>query len=172
MAGGHRNIEFVGDSGSGGVKGVVPAPGAGEAGYILTGDATWNDPYSVATGLDYYEYSDNTTITTTSTTPVQATNVTITPGVAGTYLCMFSGSASMNKNSQTVSARFSIDTSLVNTSVRSLGGQAGNIGIFKLLHVVTLTAVQALNVYWNISSAAGGGQGSMFDKTLILIRIA
>lgn len=33
--------EFTGDSGSGGVKGLVKAPGAGDAGKVLFGDGTW-----------------------------------------------------------------------------------------------------------------------------------
>lgn len=33
--------EFVGDSGSGGVKGAVPAPGTGDATKFLRGDGTW-----------------------------------------------------------------------------------------------------------------------------------
>lgn len=32
---------FVGDSGSGGTKGLVPAPAAGDAGKVLKGDGTW-----------------------------------------------------------------------------------------------------------------------------------
>ena len=32
---------FTGDSGSGGAKGVVPAPGAGDAAKYLKGDGTW-----------------------------------------------------------------------------------------------------------------------------------
>jgi hypothetical protein len=33
--------EFVGDSGSGGVKGIVPAPAAGDSAKYLKGDGTW-----------------------------------------------------------------------------------------------------------------------------------
>lgn len=33
--------EFVGDSGSGGTKGVVPAPAAGDSAKYLKGDGTW-----------------------------------------------------------------------------------------------------------------------------------
>lgn len=39
--------EFVGDSGSGGVRGLVPAPDSGDAGKYLKGDGTWA---SVAAG--------------------------------------------------------------------------------------------------------------------------
>lgn len=37
-------IAMVGDSGAGGTKGLVPAPGAGDAGKYLRGDATWGTP--------------------------------------------------------------------------------------------------------------------------------
>lgn len=35
---------FVGDSGSGGTKGLVPAPAAGDSGKFLKGDGTWGTP--------------------------------------------------------------------------------------------------------------------------------
>ena len=172
VAGGHRNLEFVGDAGSGGIKGVVPAPGAGEAPYLLLGDAVWTDPFSVETGSSNFEVSATGDITTTSTTPVAVSGMSITPGVAGTYLAMFSSGAAMNKNSQTVSAQFAIDTTVIAGSLRSIGGQANNRGNFKLLDLITVTAVQAINIYWFISSSAGGGQGTMGNRTMILIRVA
>jgi hypothetical protein len=42
-------IPFVGDTGAGGTKGVVPAPAIGDAGKFLKGDGTWADV--VATGI-------------------------------------------------------------------------------------------------------------------------
>lgn len=45
-AGDHTHAAFTGDSGSGGVKGMVPAPGAGDsaAGKYLKADGTWATP--------------------------------------------------------------------------------------------------------------------------------
>ncbi len=36
------NAVLVGDSGAGGTKGLVPAPGAGDSGKYLKGDGTWS----------------------------------------------------------------------------------------------------------------------------------
>lgn len=41
--------EFVGDSGSGGTKGVVPAPAAGDSAKYLKGDGTWSTPTATVT---------------------------------------------------------------------------------------------------------------------------
>ena len=50
---------FTGDTGTGGVKGLVPAPASGDSGKFLKGDGTWG---SVATGLQV-----NTTSVTSGT---------------------------------------------------------------------------------------------------------
>ena len=41
--------EFVGDSGSGGASGIVPAPAAGDASKYLKGDGTWTTVSSGST---------------------------------------------------------------------------------------------------------------------------
>lgn len=47
-------INFVGDSGSGGTKGIVPAPAAGDAaaGKYLKSDGTWTTPSGAAAGIN------------------------------------------------------------------------------------------------------------------------
>lgn len=64
---------LVGDSGSGGTKGLVPAPASGDAaaGKFLKADSTWAVPPTGGTSLlgqAYYDPGSATTITTTSTT--------------------------------------------------------------------------------------------------------
>lgn len=51
---------FTGDAGSGGVKGLVPAPAAGDAAKVLTGNGSW-------TALTGYKYRQTTTFTSSGT---------------------------------------------------------------------------------------------------------
>lgn len=53
---------FVGDSGSGGTKGLVPAPSAGDASKFLKGDGTW----ATAGGTTWTVHTTNATLTTNS----------------------------------------------------------------------------------------------------------
>jgi hypothetical protein len=95
--------------------------------------------------------------------------MSITPG-EGTYVALFSASASMNKNGQTVQVAIFANGTLDTTSVRQLGGQASNIGNFKSMAEITVADGQAIDVRWLISSNAGGGQGTMIQRTLMLIK--
>jgi hypothetical protein len=60
--------EFVGDTGSGGVKGLVPAPAAGDAGKFLAGNGTWSAGGSGTGSLDsvYQETFESTVPTSWS----------------------------------------------------------------------------------------------------------
>ena len=51
---------FVGDSGSGGTKGLVPAPASGDATKYLKGDGTWATPPGGGSGLSDGDYGDIT----------------------------------------------------------------------------------------------------------------
>lgn len=51
--------DFVGDSGSGGTKGLVPAPAAGDANKVLKGDGSWGSP----AGLGYADINGQSAIT-------------------------------------------------------------------------------------------------------------
>jgi hypothetical protein len=112
---------------------------------------------------------DDNVITTTQVTDV-LTDLTFTPG-AGTYLAMVSAEGSMNKNSQEVFASLYANGVQVADSERVVGGQANNIGNLKLQSVVTVADAQAIDVRWRISSAAGGGTGTMGARSLILLKI-
>ena len=50
---------FGGDSGSGGTAGLVPAPSAGEAGFVLMGDGSWGQP-PIQTGSEHVSIHDQT----------------------------------------------------------------------------------------------------------------
>jgi hypothetical protein len=50
---------FEGDEGSGGSSGLVPAPSAGQAGYVLMGDGSWGEP-PIQTGSEHVGIHDKT----------------------------------------------------------------------------------------------------------------
>lgn len=58
--------DVVGDSGSGGTKGLVPAPAAGDAaaGKVLAADGTWKAPAGGVVDRAYAEYTSNADLTT------------------------------------------------------------------------------------------------------------
>jgi hypothetical protein len=93
----------------------------------------------------------------------------ITPG-AGTYVALFSASASMNKNGQTVQVAIFANGVEDTTSVRQIGGQADNIGNLKSMAEITVADAQDIEVRWLISSNTGGGTGTMIERTLMLIK--
>lgn len=163
-------VAYIGaTAGTAGVKGGVPPAAAGEEGYLLVGGATWGDPASILAGAQTQIASAQDTITTTNIVFEPMANMTITPG-AGTYLALFSASASMNKNAQQVLAVIRANGVENAQSLRKLGGQANNIGNFASMAIVAVADAQAIDVYWRISSAGGGGAGTGIERTLILIK--
>lgn len=162
-------------AGTAGARGSVPEPAAGEQGHVLTGDGVWTDPSTLPAGaptITSDEIAQETLITTSSTTPIVITGMTFTVAATGTYFFMFSAAASMNKNSQTVEAEMFLNGSLIPNTHRDLGGQAGNIGNFTCQKRIALTAGDTVDMRWYISSAAGGGLGSMFERNFFYMRLA
>ncbi len=74
--------EFVGDSGSGGQKGIVPAPAAGDAGKYLKGDGTWATVSAGSTPSNIID-SDTTISADTSYVVVGYLTVTANLTVSG-----------------------------------------------------------------------------------------
>jgi hypothetical protein len=109
------------------------------------------------------------TTTTTSTTFVALDSMTITPG-AGTYWCTFSATGSMNKNAQQVISIIRENGTQITETERELGGQANNFGNFNCQGEATVAAGQAIDIYWRITSAAGGGTGTCLERTLMVVR--
>jgi YD repeat-containing protein len=61
---------FVGDSGSGGVRGAVPAPATGDAVRFLQGDGTWGSPAGSGTVTNVSGTSNRISVTNGTSTPV------------------------------------------------------------------------------------------------------
>jgi hypothetical protein len=152
-----------------GTKGAVPPAAAGEEGYLLVGGGTWGDPAGILAGAETQIASAQDIITTVSVVFEPMANMSITPG-AGTYLVLFTASASMNKNAQQVLAVIRANGVEDPQSVRELGGQAGNIGNFSSAAVLSVADGQVIDVYWRITSAGGGGAGTAIERSLVLVR--
>jgi len=108
------------------------------------------------------------TVTTTSVAKVLVPNMSVTPA-SGTYFVTFSTTASMNKNGQFVEAAIFVDGVELPSSHRELGGQSNNRGNFNCQARATVDGTEVIEARWNITSAAGGGQGSIFERTLVLL---
>ena len=102
---------------------------------------------------------------------VLATTMTLTPG-AGTYLAFYSTSVSMNKNSETVSTILTVNGVDDADTERQIGGQLGNLGSPVAHKKVTVADGQAIEIKWKISNNAGGGMGSMLERSLTLFKLA
>jgi hypothetical protein len=160
---------FVGDSGSGGTSGAVPAPATGEAGYLLTGDASWNDPFSVFTGIEGTFLEQTATFSTTSTTDVAITSFSITPG-AGTYNVYFTASVTNSKNGDATILTVYANGVALPASERTSSGQAGNTQGLATHTQVTVADAQAIDVRIRTDSTTNA-TASAFNRSLYVERI-
>lgn len=108
-----------------------------------------------------------TTITTTSTTDILATSMSITPE-SGTYLVIFSGSASNSSNNQSIFPSVYVDGVQVAASERRVFRLAANDGApFACVTQATVNGAQAIEGRWRVSA----GTGSMYQRTLVLVKV-
>jgi hypothetical protein len=115
---------MVGDSGSGGTKGAVPAPGSGDAagGKYLKADGTWGVPTSStnwtvpgAIGSTTPNTGAFTMLTTSGNVGIGTATPVVTLAVAGAQ-----GTAATSGTAQTAIARF--ETNSANGEVLDIGG--------------------------------------------------
>jgi hypothetical protein len=161
--------DLVGAATGNGVRGTVPAPSAGEDGYVLCGNAVWQDPLTIFTANAVEIVAAQDTVTTTSETYVATPDMLITPG-EGTYVALFSASAGANKNGVEVECAIYANGVLDSTSVRRVSGQADNIGNLLSIAEISVADGQDIEVRWFISNNAGGGTGTMNERTLMLVK--
>ncbi len=106
-------------------------------------------------------------ITTTSTTDVVATTMTITP-TAGTYIAFFNSNASFSTNNLTLSYSFYANAVKVTNSERQfINASTQNRTSINLHAIITVSAGQAIDVRWRISS----GTATMGNRILTLVRV-
>ncbi len=155
------SVPMVGDSGSGGTAGIVPAPGAGDAAAlkVLGADATWRAAPSLLTGNITYtigptgDYADVQSAIAAMANSVQAANAVITLEIQDGTIVSTSpilmtgpyGRAIVIKGKNTYTRNI--------TSVQSSSGSAGAWSI--VLNVNSVANI-AVNDYIALSAASGG----------------
>jgi hypothetical protein len=107
------------------------------------------------------------TITTTSLTDVLMTTMTITPD-AGTYLAIFSCSASNSNAGKSVFASFYVNGVQVSATERQVSGSANNFANLATNAIITPAGGQAVEVRWRVDA----NTGTTSNRILNLIRIA
>lgn len=161
---------FVGDSGSGGTKGLVPAPAAGSnaAFTFLSAGGSF-----IPIEIDAYEATATASATTTSTTQVLMTGMTETP-IAGTYWVIFSATISSNTNGAVITISINSGGTQVAHTVRTSTPQfASGLSTVSLQFptnttcVTTVNGSQAIAVFWSISS----GTATVLQRTFDLLKI-
>ena len=137
------------------------------AGFMGSADKTKLDALgqtSQATGT--------TTITTTSTSYVQMSGMSLTPG-AGTYLVMFSTSVLPPEDFNQLISLYVAGSQVIHTERQAQtaiaahsDGPSGAGMSFQTIE--TLTGGQTLDVRWRVT----GGTGTTYERTLTLVRIS
>lgn len=158
---------FVGDSGSGGTKGLVPAPPSGSA---TSFDFLSADGAFIPCELNAYEATGTSSVTTTSNSLVNITGLTETP-TSGTYLAIFSGAVSSNNTGATLTVAIYSGGTIVSHTTRTLTPQfsvpvLASVSLdFSVASncITTVNGSQAIAVYWSISAGTATIKNRSFD---------
>lgn len=163
---------MVGDSGSGGVKGLVPAPGSGDtaAGKYLKADGTWTAPPS-GRGSVGQQLSSAINFNTTSTSYVNITNASVTITTTGrpVFIGLMddgSGTGSYLKGSfGTSSTTYSLSTKFVRDGSTTLA-------TMPILMIVTAGANPAVltlpsSAFWFIDTGASAASHTYTMQMLV-----
>lgn len=115
-------INFVGDSGSGGTKGLVPAPASGDAaaGKFLKADGTWASPVSGFTPVSRFAttfetstrfvINDSSGVTTFNTTGMSMDTTSTSTRSTGRYVPSSGSSSNIFVGSPSMGASFQFNT--------------------------------------------------------------
>jgi hypothetical protein len=185
--------QFVGDSGSGGLKGLVTAPVTGDATRFLRGDGTWQTPSGTSSayfngylagvggGWDTSSgsYVDTGVAATSSTLTTIISNnftaviaeatklpaLTVTASITGVYKITAAINLA-NSTDATASYARMVDGSanIIAAGSSNVVRSGGGWGSVTLDGLVTLTAATPLDI--KIQLAAGGSSASIFQSTL------
>lgn len=107
-------------------------------------------------------------ITTTSTSPILATSMTITPA-SGTYLAWFSGSGNVGtKNANYTTSVYVGGVQQATSICTSFMGGASHDEAFISIAKITVDGTQAIEGRWQVSS----GTGTLHQRCLLILRVS
>lgn len=162
---------FVGDSGTGGTQGLVPAPPAGSnaAFEFLSAGGIWT-----TVELDAYEIASTTTSTIASATAAQLGSMTETP-VSGTYLVIYSTTLTSNSSTGVITISIHSAGTQIASTVRTVQPEFGTVlgATTALPFPVTLNCIttvngsQAIQVFWSMSNGTATATNGNFDLVKI-----
>lgn len=156
---------FVGDSGSGGTKGLVPAPASGDAANFLAGDGTWSSvPAAKSSPLDSQNYALSASVATSAMTINLLNQSGSTP--SGGNSCTFSFRSSTSASGVYTTVNVTSALSLVISSGSTLG-QANAVAGYLYLYALNNAGTAELAIsstqfsdYSVVSTTAEGGAGA------------
>lgn len=157
----------IGDSGSGGIKGLVPAPAVGDAAALkyLSADGTFK-PTALAATVVFASAST----TTLSTVDSVLNSMTITP-VAGTYMVLVSGVFSSSSSNSIILLSVYGAATQIAASIRSCVPRVSAAALTLTMGThaqVTVNGSQAITAQWHIT---GGGTATCTNRSMDIFRI-
>ena len=168
-------VLLVGDSGSGGTRGLVPAPASGDAaaGKFLKADATWAVPASGGGS----SFSGNTVSTLESTSSTTYTNlttsgpaVTVTTGTTAVVCLSVSANKSGVGNTAFISVAVSGATTLAASDTNSASGaEALSTAGVSINRVLVLTGLTAGSNTFTMKYRVDGGTWNFLNRSLTII---
>jgi hypothetical protein len=144
---------FVGDSGAGGVKGLVPAPAAGDAGKFLKGDGTWSASGGGTGSLDsVYQETFESTIPTSWSTGNNATflNGGVLAGViSNNTVTQINGSRSLTYTESVTAVNNTNDWFSTPSDIPTTSKMRGNISTVSFWYINTKTSGNLKLIIWD-----------------------
>ncbi len=134
------------------IGGALQIPTGASNGRVLTSDASGNSSWNTP-GVAYNHVTVSSTITTTSTTPVNISGMTLTPP-AGTYYFVFTGVGSVNNNSRRFNVQFAKDGVFETGSLMTILTTSAQ-SIVTTSFVISCNGANQIAVQWFISNGAG-----------------
>jgi hypothetical protein len=117
------------------------------------------------------EVSATGNISTTSTTPITATSMTITPG-AGTYVVWFSAYGLHNNNNAELSIGIAVTgTDVANSERRAGGTNQSDDSFFSLSTQAKVTITGGDTIQGRFWKPVGGGSVELEERTLTIIKV-
>jgi hypothetical protein len=156
----NQYVTMIGDSGSGGTKGAVPAPGAGDAAAakFLKADGTWAAPAGVGTVTSVAMTGDGVIFNSTVTgSPITSAGTLIPALLTQTANTILAGPTSGGAATPTFRALVAGDLPAGATLWSALGNASADLTLANAGFNTTFNQTSAVNWVWANTTAATSG---------------